>query len=114
MDRQWENDYFNLNKHFKINNDLDSTVVHHQIIDTPLKDDSAVSKVLRDIHLQETKKIIEIIEGKINDIDTSNSDSDFGSPMNNFSIANDAKLRNSPPKIPKNLLIDNTNDQKIV
>ena len=43
-------------KHIKINDNLDSSVVNHQIIDTPIKDYSAVSKVLQEIHSKETKK----------------------------------------------------------
>ena len=50
-------DYFNLNKHIKINTDLDSAVVHHQLLVTPKKDDSAVSKALRAIHTKKSKEI---------------------------------------------------------
>ena len=71
-----KNDYFKLKTHIKINYYLDSSVVNHQIIDTPDKDNSAVSKAFRDIHSKHIKKN-DNVNNDNNEINTSSSDSYF-------------------------------------
>ena len=95
-------DYFNLKDHIKINTDLDSTVVPHLINLIPKKDDSAFSKAMHAINLKNTKQIVENFNDNKIDVDFSNSDSDFDSPVHRFTNLNDSdvKLGSSKKKIP--------------
>ena len=50
-----QNDYFNLKNHIKISDINDSFVVPHPVIVNAIRDDSGVSKILRDLHQKKLK-----------------------------------------------------------
>ena len=59
----------------------------------PKKDDSAFSKAMHAINLKNTKQIVENFNDNKIDVDFSNSDSDFDSPVHRLTNLNDSDVK---------------------